>query len=147
METATEQTSPDTGKCFEDDIAQQLGLNRDEMRNLRKKHLVEGVTWMRENKRTVITAEGVTIIKTALGVSVEHAPEKKAPGEELTVLRIPSRNTRILEAEKKDGRRVRVRVHNNVNFVPGMTIRARTDGPYEDVMTLEGRCPRFRGRW
>ena len=133
---------------LEDDLAAELGLNRDEMRALRRSHLVEGETWLRKNKRLFLTAEGVRLIKGAVGVRPEPVMEKRSEvaGETLRVLRMP-RNTRILEAEKKDGRVVRVRVSSNVNFVVGMEIRARAEGPYGDVMTLEGRCPRFRGRW
>lgn len=157
MKTDTEQTGlldqaeqqEEERLVLEDDLAQTLGLNRDEMRALRKNHLVEGVTWQRKAKRLWITPEGVAIIHGALGVPAAIAPEKKegARGNELKVTRIPTRNTRILEAQKKDGRTVRVRVPSNVNFLPGMTISAREEGPYADVMTLEGRCPRYRGRW
>ncbi len=157
METEREQTTevqaPVTDALeekltLEDDLAAELGLNRDEMRRQRRAHLVEGVTWLRKNKRLWLTEEGVRLIKEAMGVRPEPVLERRseAEGETLRVLRIP-RNARILEAEKKDGGVVRVRVSSNVNFVPGMEIKARTEGPYGDVMTLEGRCPRFRGRW
>lgn len=145
-----EQAEPERERMtLEDDLAVSLGLNRDEMRALRRQHLVEGVTWHRREKRLWVTDEGVALIHAAVGVAAQNAPEKKegAAGRELTVTRIPSRNTRILEAQKKDGRPVRVRVTSNVNFIPGMVIHAREEGPYEDVMTLEGRCPRYRGRW
>lgn len=77
-----------------------------------------------------------------------EAPALKDEGViELTVFSVPPRNTRILDARKKDGRAVRVRVNNNLNFMAGMTIRARWGGEWPDVYNLEGRCPRQRGKW
>jgi hypothetical protein len=41
-----------------------------------------------------------------------------------------------------------VRVPSNVNFIPGMEIKARPSEDYpEDVYVLVGRTPRYRGRW
>lgn len=147
--TGGEEIRVRVSSAMKDDLAQTMGLNRDAMRALRRTHLTEGTTWHRKEKRLWITSEGEALIHAALGVVAPIAPEKKeGPREnELTVTRIPSRNLRIVEAQKKDGRAVRVRVTSNVNFIPGMVIYAREEGPYEDVMTLEGRCPRYRGRW
>lgn len=54
-------------------------------------------------------------------------------------------NFRLLQARMPDGQEVDVRVKNNKNFVPRMTLKARlnADGKYE----MEGRCPRTRGRY
>lgn len=42
---------------------------------------------------------------------------------------------------------VQVRVSNNRNFRPRMTVRARPDPNFPHLYRLEGRCPRFPGRW
>jgi hypothetical protein len=66
----------------------------------------------------------------------------------LIIAKPPPRNRYIIEAVPKDGgEMVRVRVHDNQNFLPGMEIEARPDEAYSDVFVLIGRCPRYRGRW
>lgn len=54
-------------------------------------------------------------------------------------------NFRLLQARTEAGVLVDVRVPNNKNFVPRMTLKARLSGTgkYE----MEGRCPRTRGRY
>jgi len=54
----------------------------------------------------------------------------------------------LMFAEKNErGVGVTVRVRNNANFMPGMEIMAKPDSAYSDLFVLEGRCPRYRGRW
>ena len=68
---------------------------------------------------------------------------------ELTVYRIFPNPRLILATRDDNGDIVRVMVPNNVNFQPRMKIKARpphkTEGP--QLYRLEGRCPRYRGRW
>jgi len=42
---------------------------------------------------------------------------------------------------------VRVKVPNNINFQPHMKIRVRPPLKEDGLYILEGRCPRYRGRW
>jgi len=66
--------------------------------------------------------------------------------EALIVTNVP-RNKHIVEAARSNGTVVRVRVSDNKNFLPGMTLTARQGHQFADVWNLEGRCPRYRGRW
>jgi hypothetical protein len=43
--------------------------------------------------------------------------------------------------------KVRVRVPDNRNFRPRMTIKAVPDPVFPHLYKLKGRCPRFPGRW
>jgi hypothetical protein len=66
---------------------------------------------------------------------------------ELTVTRVYP-NPHVIEACLETGEHVRVAVMRNTNFRPQMKIKARRplpDGP--ELYRLEGRCPRFPGRW
>lgn len=69
------------------------------------------------------------------------------PVEELRVVMTP-RNPRMVLCRRvggPDGEALqRVMVRSNENFLPGMAVRAKRSG---DVWYLEGRCPRWRGRW
>jgi len=64
--------------------------------------------------------------------------------EELTAINRPCRNRHLVFAKHGD-QVVRVKVRSNKNFRAGMTFKARH--LQEDLWELEGRCPRFRGRW
>ena len=93
-------------------------------------------------------SNGIDISDCAL----ENGQEPAAPAlVELTITRIWS-NPRLLQATRDDtGESVRVRVPKNVNFQPRMKIKARipvngAEGP-QPLYILEGRCPRYRGRW
>lgn len=155
-------------------LAEQLGLSRDELRYLRETHCTEGAHFRRERGHVFWTPAGIASAKKEAGaggaadqagsagrekdgaadappVAPEGAGEPATLAEEgvieLTVFSVPARNTRILDARKKDGRAVRVRVSSNVNFMPGMTFQAKWGREFEDVYVLEGRCPRWRGKW
>lgn len=140
----------------ETELTEQLGISRDAIRALRKKELTEGIDWTGKNKRIQYTQEAaLRIISLAVG-SLTSPEEKKEGGgdpgreagpEELTVVSIARRNVHMLDARKKDGAMVRVKVRSNLNFIPGMVINARPGGEWPDVYVLEGRAPRYRGRW
>ena|SRR5215475_7011712 len=97
-----------------------------------------------------LAAEAIDISSCALG----NGQDPPAPEiVELVVTRVfPNPNlllARFSDDPDPDPRKgVRVKVPKNINFQPGMTIKARApvhDGPA--LYILEGRCPRYRGRW
>jgi hypothetical protein len=72
------------------------------------------------------------------------------PQEEIVELTVERKfsNPRLLVAKTATGDLVRVRVPYNANFQPRMIIRARV--PHSDepqLYLMEGRCPRYPGRW
>ncbi|MEM0966580.1 MAG: hypothetical protein AAGJ81_10575 [Verrucomicrobiota bacterium] len=70
-------------------------------------------------------------------------PPKSREGSFVRALRNPKLIEVRLEGEEAC---TLVRVQSNANFTAGMTVRARP--PMEgSVWYLEGRCPRYRGRW
>lgn len=71
--------------------------------------------------------------------------------EELMVNRIYP-NPHLVECVRpakgaRPATRVLVRVPLNKNFRPRMVLRARADVNNPNLYRLEGRCPRFPGRW
>jgi hypothetical protein len=58
-------------------------------------------------------------------------------------------NPRLIQAITDTGELVLVSVASNNNFRPRMTVKAHTPGPLPapQLYRLEGRCPRFPGRW
>jgi hypothetical protein len=67
---------------------------------------------------------------------------------ELVVTRVFT-NPRLIQAVTDTGELVLVSVARNENFRPNMTVKAHTPGPLPapQLYQLEGRCPRFPGRW
>ncbi len=130
---------------------EQLGVSRSEMKRLRKEWLTPDVDWFVDGKRIVVTEVALACLRFVLSGEATK-PEKKETAAggalECVVLRVPARNVKILEARAVEGTEViRIRVHHNKNFLPGMKFKARPSGIYADVFILEGRCPRYRGRW
>jgi len=70
--------------------------------------------------------------------TIELVITRKYPNPRLVQARIPATDELV-----------RVMVPSSINFQPGMTITARLphkkEGP--QLYRLEGRCPRYRGRW
>lgn len=58
-------------------------------------------------------------------------------------------NPRLIQATTDTGELVLVSVASNNNFRPSMTVKAHAPGPLPSpqIYRLEGRCPRFPGRW
>ena len=120
--------------------------------------LVEGTHWVREKRHVLFTEKGLEALKKMVGAGMADG-EKNGQEEALAlvgaavlmvVTSVPKVNRRILCARKKEGEEggeMRVRVRDNINFMPGMELRARPDANYADIYVLEGRTPRYRGRW
>lgn len=144
-------------------LAEKFGVTRERLRDLRIQFLNPGQSG-RAGRETVITLAGAVRLAVELGASIGEGPrdfedcrfitaEQKKNGqvapaspqlEELTVKRIFP-NVQLLLATTAAGREVRVRVRDNQNFIPKMKLKARPIGP--EFYQMEGRCPRFKGRY
>jgi hypothetical protein len=141
-------------------VALDFGFAREVVSELRARILSPALEWILYKKRILISEQGLEKLRSALGAPEGKKEGGAAPafgdGENgqdgaardepvaLTVTMVP-RNRHILLAKKEDGTEVRLRVRDNVNFLIGMQCRGRH--AHEDVYDLEGRAPRFRGRW
>jgi hypothetical protein len=147
-------------------VAGLLGLRREVLKYLRDELLKKGPGWTMHAKEVVLTQGGLDTLLNRLSVTTHagaaaldftpslvtgpDAPEKKESpaarpdAEDLTVLKIFP-NYRLLQAVTATGEKVNVEVKNNANFRPKMKLKARLvkAGRY----TMEGRCPRFPGRY
>ncbi len=58
-------------------------------------------------------------------------------------------NPHLIQAANEAGQRVLVYVQKNKNFRPRMKLKARppNEPPASQLYRLEGRCPRFPGKW
>jgi len=146
-------------------VAKRVGLTKDEIREVRRRSLTEGVHWVTHKKRTVYSALGVQTLEQALEVNGEsdvagtrlsdtgeaESTVKKPETKILKVFRNGLKHSQIIEAHFPDKdpadvrNRVRVRVRSDKNFIKGMEIPVweLQPGLYE----LARACPRARGRW
>jgi hypothetical protein len=158
---------------LERDFAEALGLREEHIRSLRKAHLTYNTHWLKEGRDIVLTEAGVEKIRAVL--ELEKTPEKKDgaagaavalgagqtasdAGSAVVTLWVVSKpqNPRVLWCsdveptlwvEKKPPALLTVRVRSSENFRPRMALRARPCPVRPNTFDLEGRCPRFPGRY
>lgn len=135
---------------WQSQLPNRLGVSIDAIRE-KKRALAEGADYVRDGNRVLFCLEGVRRLMTLLaekdggGGFPARVLMLPAPREiELTVTKVCA-NFHILECSFSGVLETfRVRVQNNRNFVPRMTIKARVEGSY---YILVGRIPRFRGKY
>jgi hypothetical protein len=141
-------------------VAEKLQLPRDTIRYIRAEVLKKN-DWLQNGRDIVLTQGGLSAVIEHVGVArIEDFAdcavdsEKKEPVE-LIVTRVPP-NRVVLYASlpRVDGiqaREVPVRVKDNSNFRVGMKLTAIAPTPGATgsaaLYQLEGRCPRFAGRY
>lgn len=128
---------------LEKDLAEQLGVAREVLAELREK-LTPEIDWARQGNFIGYTAAGLEKIARALAL---ESPEP-APGADVRtvfVVRRARHNRRLVfVTEKKEGGpELPVRVRNAGLFVPGQEIVIRPDAA---GLHLHGRQPRRKGR-
>jgi hypothetical protein len=140
-------------------VAKKLCVAREVLVQFRKTNLEKNRDWKVEHKQVELSPDAIDRISTALGATADpgepdthNTPPAAVPEVpvELEILRIYP-NPRLLAAKTDAGVLVLVRVPRNKNFRPRMKIKAKppTDGAVGSatLYTLEGRCPRYPGRW
>lgn len=134
-------------------LAERLGLTRNALEDFRKEHLKKGADWKTENRRVLLRESAVKKMLARLDAQdLDYSAAAQKNGavtdevRELAVTKVFP-NPRLIEARDSDtGQIVRVCVPNNKNFRPRMMVKAR---PWrgEILYRLEGRTPRFPGKW
>jgi hypothetical protein len=142
-------------------VAKKLALGRSEIAAFRKTSLQKDRDWRLHKKQVELTPDAIDKISTALGTSPPAAapdtaqpapPTGDTPQPELVELQVARiyPNPRLLQARTAAGQLVNVAVPKNQNFRPPMRIKAHPPDqppPAVQIYRLEGRCPRFPGRW
>ena len=130
-------------------VSKRLGIDARKLAELRV-GLSEGVHWVTQGVRVLFTPDGVAALKEALALSRDEAASmlerKVAPPvvvETLTFVRA-WRNPFMIEAARKDGRRVRVRVKRGAGelMASGAPISCRL--VQDDLWAFCGRYPTSR---
>ena len=138
---------------YEGAVAERLGLTRSALEDYRARSLKKEGDWKKIG-RSVALSEGS--LKKLLGYlgSPNLDCSKCLVGKngadpepiELQITRVYP-NPRLLLAATERGEEVRVSVQNNINFRRGMKIKAHPPAGEAQLYQLDGRCPRFPGKW
>lgn len=136
----------------EQDWAAHIGITKEKAAELRRAHLEEGHGFVRRGRRIQLTEAGVGILGAVVMPGEKMAPAAPAAPpapvhQTLWVERVTLNPHLILaRTAKNGGQQVRLRVRQSKNFMPGMEVAKclRLEG---DVYSLDGNCPRWRGRW
>ena len=137
----------------ENEFAAKLGLSRADLKKFRS-GLKPDTHFFKNGKTLFLTPAGQIAIRRAFEVAPRECAKKKpedgGSGEDSktasAVVERPSANRMILFCTICGLPRQRVRVRDNSKFVAGMVIRVRRMRE-KGLWTLEGNCPRFRGRF
>lgn len=137
----------------ETDLASELGVPREDIRAIRQSGDLGSSGWEKKRNAIFITSPGEETIRSILAnrMGIEEAGLGDSEGPpmasaEMSVLTIP-RNPKLLICTSPKYGQVRVKCINNENFIRGMALRARPPAPDSRVWTLDGRSPRWLGRW
>lgn len=139
-------------------LSEETGIPRDVLRGAREKNLGAAdwrkgsrgqIVWELSglNRCSVEFPEFAGILEKITGgvEGAERALEALEVIEAVVIRKFP--NPRLIEAEDGAGARIRVRVHENKNFARGMRIKARAPKVKSMPYQLEGRSPRWPGRF
>jgi hypothetical protein len=138
----------------ESQLVSRLSVTRSSLENFRKGAL--GQADVKKIGRSLFISDAaLKKLLASLGseeLDCSECLEKNGASEngvvELTVTRVFP-NPRLIQAATDSGELVLVAVATNNNFRPHMTVKAHAPGPLPapQLYRLEGRCPRFPGRW
>lgn len=137
-------------------VAERLQLTHGALEAYRRS-LKKNDDWKKDGREILLSPDAVKRLLAELGspdydisscAIAENGEKQKPASVELTIEKIFP-NPRLIQARTEAGELVRVRVPSSVNFQPRMKIKAHPplneQGP--QLYRLEGRVPRFRGRW
>ena len=153
-------------------LAQSLNLNRKKISALRGTALHRGEDWSHEHGEVRYSDTGRERLLALLAVSpappaeaepvaagaapAEHlapkkseeaapAPTSPATTADIVLVRLYPLNRRIAQGRLESGALVRVRVRDNRNLTPAMTMPCRHLGA--DLWELTHALPRWKGKW
>lgn len=161
----------------ETEVAQRLGLTRENVRELRVEHLYQDEDFAKIGREIHYADDGIEKLRQIIKKNAPDGvrtgdlgmPRVKDPSASLKASGVPMgvyladrkgegildavvtktypQNPQYMEALFGD-RPITVHVKNNTNFIPGMVIESRQlVMKNERVFDFIGRCPRTRGKW
>jgi hypothetical protein len=138
----------------ESQLASRLAVTRSSLENFRRGALGNGDV-KKIGRSLFISEAALKKLLASLGsaeLDCSECLEKNGASPDGVVELVVTRvfpNPRLIQATTDTGELVLVSVATNNNFRPHMTVKAHAPGPLPapQLYRLEGRCPRFPGRW
>ena len=137
-------------------LAVRLGVSRGSLDEFRRAELKKNGDWTKRGREIFLAETALQLLLKKLGspdLDCSDCREKTDLADagngtiELAVTRVFP-NPHLLECVNPSTQeRVRVRVSRNENFRPRMMLKAKPDALAAGLYQLEGRTPRFPGRW
>lgn len=136
-------------------LADRLGLTRHALEEFRKEHLKKTADWKIEKRQVLLRESAVKkalALLDAKDLDYHQAAVKNGADDgvrEFVITRVYP-NPHLILAQADTGELVRISVPSNKNFRPRMKVKARPfKGPSlsPTLYRLEGRTPRFPGKW
>jgi len=160
----TDETTAEATERPEDEVAGELGVDRQRLRDLRATRLTKGHHWTTRRKAVVYTEVGLARIRELAEEMLAAVPAEpfadalpwaKPPANfwepftqaAVTWVRVRRvlANPLVVEGELGDGAVVRLRVRPSRLWEPGLVLPAVEIG--EGYFEYRGKMPRFRRRW
>lgn len=143
--TSKSGTTKPAAVIAERDIA-ATGISLTQLREIRLRHMVEGVHFVRDLSKVFLTEAGVKIL-TERGLWCPPKPKEEPSIVDVTVKLSPAnypalRNPKLLIGTV-DGKEVRIICRSNEKFLPQMVVPCRREGE----LYYATRHPRWRGKW
>lgn len=139
-------------------LSEETGVSRELLRGLREKKL-SAADWARGSRGQIVwemsgvraavedfPEMAVVLKKFEQGAERQDAPQAGLKAVDGIVTR-KFANPRILEALVNGNELIRVKVRDSKNFIKGMSIRVVPPKVKTALWQLEGRCPRWPGRF
>lgn len=143
-------------------LSEETKISRSVLREFREKNLLDA-DW-RIGQRNMVVWKRSAIDKLCMAWPEMDClrQQKIMAAEKLDdeLVKMPTQGPQVINAEvvrkfrnpqllgaRTSTEEILVRVHNNKNFAPGMCIRAKPPKGMTKIWTLDGRCPRWPGRW
>jgi len=133
------------------DFGRRFGISRTTLRDLRAKHLEEGVDFEKNGGPVVLTKNGrekiAGLIRTADRAG-EPVAVQDAIVERILIVAVVPKNPRVVLAVAPGTTepRLTVRVASNVNYALGMEITARPADDGSACYWVTSKAPKFRGQ-
>lgn len=128
----------------EPDFCSRYGLEREELKAIRKESLEKDIDWTWTPGEAVkLSRTGLEKLSKLLGIQISEIKEKGC----IAKIKMASPTNRKLLIADLDGEEIRIRVQTNARFVPGMNLKVKKDPNGLPIYYADQPLPRFKGKY
>jgi hypothetical protein len=128
----------------EPDFCARYGLDREDIKQIRKESLVKDEDWSWTPGEAVkLSRTGLEKLSSLLGIQITEIKEKGS----IAKIKLASPTNRKLLIADLEGEEIRIRVQTNARFVPGMNLKVKKDPNGLPIYYADQPLPRFKGKY